>query len=222
MSKYILSFDVGIRNLACCLLEIRPCSSSSQRYETPWSNIVLQQWKILNLMEEKPERKCSKTPIETLTRQLFQLLHDKHDMLTMGNTVRTILIERQPLRVRRSGNMRMNFIQQALFDYYTLFRYPEQPFQVILISPTYKLKCDLSTPYIWVPPTQRQKVTSTTKTYAQRKKKSIQLTTDLLKRITVPLGKSPFHQSKKKDDYADCFLQAIYYIQNHSSQFIGS
>jgi hypothetical protein len=53
-------------------------------------------------------------------------------------------------------------------------------------------------------------------TYAQRKKLSIFYTKEVLKKYNMNNELSFFSSHSKKDDLADCFLQAYYYINNNN------
>lgn len=222
-SHYILSFDVGIKNLAYCVLELKiPTEQKSEdtkesRFQIKWNAVTILRWGSLNILPSTVQ-KCNQVNVQKLTQNLFRILYKKHSMLTHNGCVQTVLIEQQPLRVGRMGNVRMNLIQQAVMDYYTLYQYPSMDIVVHPISPTYKLKCDISSAYIWAPKptkpsTQRLK-------YAQRKKMAIEMTQQLIDKVSYDLGiPTPFFTQRKKDDYADCFLQAIYYIQNNPKLF---
>ena len=51
--------------------------------------------------------------------------------------------------------------------------------------------------------------------YSQHKKDGVFYTTQIMeKNKTFQLWEKTFHESKKKDDYADCFLQGIWYLRN--------
>ena len=50
-------------------------------------------------------------------------------------------------------------------------------------------------------------------TYAERKKKSIEITENLIKKNdSITMHYQHFSNSKKKDDLADSYLQGMYYI----------
>jgi len=46
--------------------------------------------------------------------------------------------------------------------------------------------------------------------YADRKKRSIEITRELI--VNVPLMSMKFEKHKKKDDLADCFLQGMWWL----------
>lgn len=54
---------------------------------------------------------------------------------------------------------------------------------------------------------------SSTATYAQRKKAGVERTREVLKRFD--LNVNPFDSHKKKDDLADTFLQALWYLEKN-------
>ena len=47
-------------------------------------------------------------------------------------------------------------------------------------------------------------------TYSERKKKSVEITKDLISEDNIKI----FDKSKKKDDLADCFLQGLWYLKD--------
>ena len=48
-------------------------------------------------------------------------------------------------------------------------------------------------------------------TYSERKKKSVEITKDLISND----NRKVFDISKKKDDLADCFLQGLWYLRSN-------
>ena len=58
-------------------------------------------------------------------------------------------------------------------------------------------------------------------TYSQRKKMSVQYTRELLLEKNMENNLEYFNNHKKKDDLADCFLQAIYYLSTFNKLVIN-
>jgi hypothetical protein len=58
--------------------------------------------------------------------------------------------------------------------------------------------------------------------YSQHKKDGVFYTTQIMeKNKTFQLWEKTFHESKKKDDYADCFLQGIWYLRNRMNIIVS-
>ena len=161
----ILSFDVGVKNLAYCLLDSE-------------SKDILD-WNIID---------CTSTNLVLkMIKELDSLIHLLDSQL--------ILIEKQP-----SFNPKMRIISTAIYVYFTLRINHEQNknIKIIYYSAKHKLKlCEV-------------KLDKPCKTkYANNKKIAIAQTKIMLKNN---IFLDYFLSHKKKDDLADCYLQAISYI----------
>jgi len=160
----ILSFDIGIKNLAYCMIDTE-------------TNDILD-WNILD---------CSGTN-ETLT--VIKTLDEINYILEAD----IILLEKQP-----SFNPKMRNISTALYVYFTLRIQHEKNAlcKIMFYQPKYKLMCS------------NTKIEHKTKNkYLQNKKLGIEHTRELIK-----THQDFFEKHKKKDDLADCYLQAISYTK---------
>jgi len=160
----ILSFDIGIKNLAYCILDTE-------------SNDILD-WNILD---------CTGTN-ETLS--VIKTLDEYPHLLEAD----IVLLEKQP-----SFNPKMRNISTALYVYFTLRIQHEKNSncKIIFYPAKYKLKCC------------EIKIEHKTKSkYRQNKNLGIVHTRELLNSHI-----DFFEKNKKKDDLADCYLQAISYIK---------
>jgi len=161
----ILSFDVGIKNLAYCQLDSN-CKS-------------ILDWNVID---------C--TSINIILKLISEL-----DSISNLLDTDLILIEKQP-----SFNPKMRIISTAIYVYFTLRINHEQnkKIKILYYSAKHKLKlCDVKLDKIY-----KSK-------YTYNKKVGIEQT-------KILLNKSPFldffNSHKKKDDLADCYLQALAYI----------
>lgn len=144
--KVIVSFDIGLKNLACCCLT---CEEHSR---------VLH-WDIHPLMEE--DRK-TKPNINQLSMTIFKVMDD---IVSKIPHVDYVLIENQPSRI----NGAMKTIQMIIYSYFQYKKYTEQKItDVLLISANRKT---VDHPY----EINMEDCKSKNK-YTQRKWKSIQLT----------------------------------------------
>jgi hypothetical protein len=159
----ILSFDIGIKNLAYCLIDSE--------------DKCILDWNILDCTGKD----------ETL-RVIEEI--DNIDYLKQADIV---LLEKQP-----SFNPKMRNISTALYVYFILrIRHEQSRTIPIMFYPAkYKLKCCS----ISIEHKSKDK-------YRQNKNLGIAHTRHLLKSHI-----DFFEKHKKKDDLADCFLQAYSYI----------
>lgn len=170
----ILSFDVGRKNLAVCLLAPGECSKGSLD--------VVREWAVLNA--------------EPTASGIAAAL-DSNDIGTWLDECTDVVIERQPMK-----NPTMTRLQHYI-EMWCCIRGGGAR-NVYVQDAKHKLAFAAATPY-W--PTRD----IASWTYYQRKKLSVETvqaflaaTPDLAHRCVEQFG-----VSKKKDDYADCLLQAM-------------
>jgi hypothetical protein len=174
----VLSFDVGIINLAYCI------------FDTTLLKLI--HWEVITL---NGETNYNKLYINLIT----QLDIRKH----MISDIDVVLIEKQP-----SFNPKMRIIAGCLQTYFIIRGIVDLPGgsmkSVEFFSPKHKLKC-YSGPELVIDSKCKSK-------YSKTKKMGILICREKLHEYhenpeTIKL----FEQSKKKDDLADCYLQAITY-----------
>ena len=162
----ILSFDIGIKNLAYCILDSE-------------KNIL--DWHILN---------CDSSNV------VLKLIEEL-DSLPQLLDVDIILIEKQP-----SFNPKMRIVSTAIYVYFTLriLHEKNKNVKIIYYSAKNKLKnCPLNITF------------KTKNRYLQNKKLAVEYTKFLLNEQGNSIIKF-FNNCKKKDDLADCYLQALSYL----------
>jgi hypothetical protein len=239
----ILSWDIGIKNLAYCVInenennEISildwnvfnisadttcdyvckiPCTKSAT-YHSNVSNLYFCTTHIKKYQKENPEEKFKK--IIQGKDQFFQTncnipqVLDQHKELFLS--CQHIVLENQPI----FKNPKMKTIQMILYSYFILRGITDKHIHNSLVeniqcfSATNKLKLNLSKDYNNHAETETETVQVqpqiSTKDYKDRKKLSIDLVYQLVK--DTPNLYTQFHSHKKKDDLADCLLQAITY-----------
>lgn len=189
----ILSFDVGIKNLAYCQID------------SITSDIL--DWNILD---------CSVPKNENVIIKLIEELESISNLLESN----VILIEKQP-----SFNPTMRIISTAIYVYFTLRLNYEQKLKtkILYYSAKNKLKLCYETESLHNKNEQKSNGTlkgkkGKRKSYYYNKKAAIEQTKYLIeKKInTYQLYDKYlvfFNKSKKKDDLADSYLQALAYIQ---------
>lgn len=173
----ILSFDVGVKNLAFCVLD--------------WTGDI-HEWGILDISGASYEKQ-------------FLKLSGLLDELDFHKSVEIVLIERQP-----SCNPKMRIISAALHMYYIIRGLKDEEGtvqKVLFYSPKHKLNC-------YTPKEGDEPIVIRAKTpYARRKRMSIIHTRFLLRdQSENDRWSELFARAKKKDDYADSFLQGLSYL----------
>jgi hypothetical protein len=252
----ILSWDIGIKNLAYCITDENenneisildwnvfnisadttcdytcktPCTKSAT-YHSNISNLYFCTTHIKKYQKENPEEKFKK--IVSGKDQFFQTnckipeVLDQHRELFLS--CQHIVLENQPI----FKNPKMKTIQMILYSYFIMRGITDKHITNSLVetiqcfSATNKLKLNLSKDFSnhsndETVENETQMPTVSTKDYKDRKKSSINLVYQLLK--DTPNLYTQFHSHKKKDDLADCLLQAITYRKfflNYQNPFI--
>lgn len=188
MERVIISFDIGIKNLACCVLSV-----GDKQEKT--ANILL--WYIISLAAPK-----EKIPnVQELSLRLYAELDDLVEVLEQNNVghIDTVLIENQPSKL----NGAMKTIQMLIYGYFQLRRHWEgKASNVALISASGKLK-----DHDYVIDTSQVDKTG----YDLNKWKAIKLAEKYIENDAklVPI----FSSYNKKDDMSDAMLQAIAWLR---------
>jgi hypothetical protein len=169
--KYI-SFDVGIKNLSYCIIDIIDDSF----------DII--DWNVITLCDNN--EKVNQINLINVGKTLKNKLNE----LLKNFSIDIVLIENQigPLAIK------MKTLQGMIAQYFIMKNIENIEF----ISSINKLK-----PYLGNLKTN----------YQQRKKYGIEICKCYLNQIDILSKWHPyFYQNKKKDDLADCFLQALSYF----------
>ena len=221
----LLSFDVGIINLAYCIID------KDER---------IKDWGIIGLVDGNPKTKCSRKTQQgkACTRKAFHILENgkgcciKHlnkdedenysrnatvenateyelkkklfaaldELAPMTTEVTRILIEKQPKHARE----KIKGIAHALFDYYVMNEPTEQPYEKIdFIDAKNKLTVYDGPPISCHLKTQ----------YARNKWYGLRYCLYLLDDEEEENWKQFISKHKKKDDLADCYLQGVWYLR---------
>lgn len=114
----VLSFDIGIKNLAYCLMEYLPRQKEN--------NFFILDWNVLD---------CSENEING--NNIIRTMVNKLDQLKYLYEVEIILIEKQP-----SFNPKMRVINSCILMYYTIRTIENEiKCKIINYSPKHKLHC---------------------------------------------------------------------------------
>lgn len=187
-SQIIVSFDIGVKNLAVCVIEYNP------------SDLNILVWKIISLAAPK-----EKIPImNELAGRLFLELDTLVDEI--GQPIDFVILENQPSNLNGS----MKSLQMMIYTYFQLRKHWEGlSKQVYLVSASEKLKGHET-----ITDTLDMTKYETMKRYEKNKKLGVEITKMYLSKNPEILNY--FCSYKKADDMADSFLQAISWLKKHN------
>ena len=187
----ILSFDVGIINLAYCIIE-----SENEPKIIHWEIITI------NESGKNFTAHISSSGVSELYINLIKQLDLRQHLLNVD----IVLIEKQP-----SFNPKMRIIAGCLQTYFYIRGVVDRNIikSVEFFSPKNKLKC-YTGPELDISSKNGKIVKGK---YAQTKKMGVLIARSKLEEYTETKEKCDFFEnSKKKDDLSDCYLQALTYI----------
>jgi len=190
MSKY-LSFDIGIKNLAYCLLEVDD--------STEYRNIKILEWGVMDLAQGQ---KVKELDLMTIHSRMIDALNGC-DFLNSNSDINTAILENQPCLM----NPTMKSVQILLFA--SLWMRKEDGVidigKMAMFSARNKLEA-YDGPEIDFSHIKTK--------YTRTKKLSIAYTKYMLVESEQSHEmKELFENSKKKDDLADAYLQGLTYIK---------
>ena len=192
----ILSFDVGIKNLSYCYLDV--CMGNTREdSDSMKTSLKMIEWNNICTTEEGVN--CAKIKLDDLTMCVLNALHDTFDEAYEADVV---LIENQPML----KNGQMKTVAVIIYTYFNMLKLQYGSIKdVKFISATNKLKCKE------VPVSDQAK--SKTSSYKDRKLLSVEVARTYIAKL-FPEREVWFQGLKKKDDASDVLLQAIYYIEH--------
>ena len=190
MSRY-LSFDIGIKNLAYCLLEVDD--------STEYRNIKILEWGVMDLAQGQKVKELS---LMTIHSRMIEALNDC-DFLNSNADIDTAILENQPCLM----NPTMKSVQMLLFA--SLWMRKEDGVidigKMAMFSARNKLEA-YDGPEIDMSHIKTK--------YTRTKKLSVAYTKYMLEQSEQSTDmKELFENSKKKDDLADAYLQGLTYIK---------
>ena len=198
----ILSFDVGIYNLAFANIDL---DLDLDKNVDKSLQIKIKDWGILCLKDKDKDTK--KIDLNAITKTLISVLYERFSEQTFD----IVLIENQPCM----KNPTMKSIQMIVYTFFMMQSHLEgREIDVKFVSASNKLKvkhkCDVSAI-----------VANTKNKYTVNKKVVVEYARNYLNLTNTGIGQGNghwinlFEKEKKKDDWADALCQAIHYIENH-------
>jgi len=202
-----VSFDIGVKNLALCILR-----------KTEILEIL--EWRIIELASSKKEIRGIDDISERIYIEMDNIIGG---LKNMGiNMIDYVLIENQPSNL----NGIMKTIQHIIYGYFSLIKYWDKEVgNVVLVNASLKTKnhiyiinmeANAAKPGTGTSDggeTRNKKRFSRDK-YKNNKKLSIELCCEYI-RDNEELKKR-FNENKKKDDLSDACLQAVSYIRSNT------
>lgn len=182
MNDYIISFDIGIKNLAYCILK-----QDGDSYD-------IHDWDIITLINDDEKCNANKMDVTILGKRLMDRLDEHKEFLEIPN----IVIENQPVL----KNPKMKSIQMMVYSYFIIKNRHLPNFNIKLFSARNKLS-------IYNGPPVELESKSKNK-YTIRKKLSIEYTKYMIRDHAEYLEFLTNHT--KKDDLCDCFIQGACYL----------
>ena len=187
----VLSFDVGINNLAFCLKEV--CQA-----DTGDVTVAIKDWGILDISTDS-----KKNDIGLISENMIDTMHDKFYDIDLD----FVLIENQPVQ----KNPTMKSIQIMLFTFFKMKSFQVSPITVRLVSASNKLKVKHKTDDSYP---EKSK-------YNQNKMLSIAYASHYLQNIYKESDWFRIMKThKKKDDLCDSYLQGVHFIENNLKLFV--
>ena len=190
MKRY-LSFDIGIKNLAYCLLEV----DDSIEYR----NIKIINWGVIDLAQGQ---KVKELDMMTIHTRMIEALNES-DFLNPEASIDTAILENQPCLM----NPTMKSVQMLLFGSLWMRKIDGviDIGKMAMFSARNKLEA-YDGPEIDFSHIKTK--------YTRTKKLSIEYTKFMIEESQQSIEmKELFENSKKKDDLADAYLQGLTYIK---------
>ena len=187
----ILSFDIGIKNLAYCIL-----------YKNEDNTITIEKWDNLQLLED--DEKCKGFPLNEITKRMYNKLNTELE----DYDITEVLLENQPC-LKNPVMKSIQMIIYGFFQYQTIIL-GRKINNIKLINASNKLKVGKNLDEI----NNKEYIIKIKNKYTRNKKLAIEYTNWILEHRIKNHEKlyEYFNNNKKKDDLADSFLQGLYYI----------
>lgn len=191
----VVAFDIGIKNLAFCILETKSDSIFDAR---------IQKWQIINLKQQDNNSKSQN--LVTLNETIINILDTFPELLDVDY----VGLENQPCL----KNPTMKTVQIMVFSYFSMKRIITQNSSIMdinMINAQQKSKiCPINCD------DYKKEISHLKSNYSKRKKMSIYQCEKMIDSETNKHMIDFFRSNKKKDDLSDCYLLAMILLKKHS------
>ena len=195
----ILSFDIGIKNLAYCIL-YKDLTISNEK------NLIIHKWGIINILEDN--EKCKDISLDEIGTRMYKRLQDEF----LEENITEVLLENQPV-LKNPVMKSIQILIMGFFKYESVILGREIKL-IKLINASNKLKLGKKL----IQFNESEDILKIKSKYNRNKKLAILYTNYFLeKELYSDYNKynTLFNEHKKKDDLSDAFLQGLYYIKNN-------
>ena len=198
----VLSIDCGIKNLAYCILSL----NTGLEYS-------IEQWNVVDVLDTSNINHKKKPDFYLTSERLVEMLYDTFSIDADFSGFDYVLIENQPVQ----KNPVMKSIQMIIYTFFLMMRHQFGHETIIrLVSATNKLKV-LKRPLV-----TSTKITECKNEYKKKKLMAVELCTHYLKEVMKDEANlEKISTCNKKDDYADCFLQGVQFIEKNLASTSG-
>lgn len=202
-----ISFDIGIKNLALCILEKTE------------EEIHVLDWRIISLADKKKDIKG----IDDIAERIYIELDNVVGFLKSKGieNIDYVLIENQPSNL----NGMMKSIQYIIYCYFSLLKYWDKIVEnVVLVNAglktkTHDFKPDIQTVMDGTPKSAKSAKNAKgfrNDKYKMNKQTSVEICKNYIKDDETLCD--IFDDNKKKDDLCDACLQAVAYIRTNANE----
>lgn len=192
-----ISFDIGVKNLALCILEHSD------------DKLSIIDWRVISLADSKKEFKGMDLISDVVYAELDNIVGCLQGINV--DFIDKVIIENQPSNL----NGVMKIIQMLIYGYFSLLKHWDNKVgEVILINAVHKLQNHEFVPSSKMQATYTSKPDRREK-YKLNKQDSIEICKHYIKDDNKLI--SIFQTHKKKDDLADTCIQTISYIRKNGS-----
>lgn len=195
----ILSFDIGIKNLAYCIL-YKDLTINNEK------SLIIHKWGIINILQDN--EKCKDISLDEIGTRIYKRLQDEF----LEENITEVLLENQPV-LKNPVMKSIQILIMGFFKYESIILGREIKL-IKLINASNKLKLGKKL----IQFNESEDILKIKSKYNRNKKLAILYTNYFLeKELYSDYNKynTLFNEHKKKDDLSDAFLQGLYYIKNN-------
>lgn len=206
MERALISFDIGIKNLAVCVM-------SGNIGDPLWSALRIWEWRLMPLVCEGEN--CKRMRLDVLSQRIFRELDGLVNGLKEQGCppIAYVLIENQPSRINGS----MKSIQMIIYSYFQYMRYKPVEEEnaireVVLVNARLKLQ-DHTIPKEYLPNQGEAQGESGERSYKKNKAECVVFARYYVREDEQL--RELLEGIKKKDDICDAMLQGIAWLKKN-------